>query len=158
MLWCQYNWLVHEDNSSFDFSFLVRLLYVDQVLDSQDQDPVKNMYEKPFTFGVYKYFTTALASIYCTLSLMAPISHWRCSRKRKNSWSHQWVKCWNSPTADCEVRAQLLCMEGRPALGNLHNNNNIFRFWAQIFKLFRSPRIGSKASIPPAYVAWVGIF
>ncbi len=58
-----------------------------------------------------------------------------------------WIKCWNSPTADCEVRAQLLCMEGRPALGNLHNNNNTFRFWARIFKLLRSPRTDSKESI-----------
>ncbi len=29
---------------------------------------------------------------------------------------------------------------------------------ARIFKLFRSPRIDSKESIPSAYVAWAGIF
>jgi hypothetical protein len=40
----------------------VQLLYVHQVLDSQD--PVKDMYKKKqFTFGVCKRFATALASL-----------------------------------------------------------------------------------------------
>ncbi len=51
------------NNSSFYFPFLVRrLFYADQVLDSED--PVKDMYKKPFTFGVCKRFTTALTSLY----------------------------------------------------------------------------------------------
>ncbi len=115
-------------------------------------DPVKDMYKKTIHFRRLQnfYHSFGFSILYIIFGgLNYLIGATVATEKQLIPWV---IKC-NSPTADSEVRAQLLCMEGWPALGNLQNNNS-FRFRARIFKIIRSPGIDSNESVPPDYVAW----